>query len=275
MKEIIKRSLHKSFPKAAAAFFSARARAHSHRAIASWGCPAINEMLISQFGPRVLSGPFEGIILTPMTYKEQIGPYLLGLYEAELHQVWEQVLRRHYRQIIDIGAKFGYYAVGLARRFPGGRVIAFDSDYWARQALREMISANGIRNVEVARGCDFAWLVKCLEPGAFVLCDCDGYEGELFGKRQIPILASATVLIETHDVFVPGTTDRLCAVLEPTHQVVTIPSVSMPRTCPVDLGFLSARERELATQEIRPPQLYLYGMPRTDPSPASSIADDR
>lgn len=267
-KSLVKRCFHAVAPRAAVAVESARARAHSHRVIAGWGCPAVNAALVARFGDRVLAGPFQGLTLTPMTHKEQLGPYLLGLYEGELHPVWERVFQGHYPQILDVGAKFGYYAVGLARRFPDSRVVAFDTDPWARKALREMVAANGVKNVAIRGYCDPNWLIRHLEPGALILSDCEGYEGALFCGAPIAGLGSATMIIETHEVFVPGTNARLRSVLGPAHRIEEIAATTARRPSPVDLGFLDARQRDLATQEVRPAQVFFACTPRSSPGGA-------
>jgi hypothetical protein len=266
IKALVKQCLRAVSPRAAIALESARSRSHSHRVIAGWGCGAVNESLIERFGDRVTGGPFQGMTLTPMTRREQLGPYLLGLYEQELHPVWERLFRNSFPQIVDVGAKFGYYAVGFARQFPESRVVAFDTDHWARHALREMVAANRVSNVEVRSFCDPGWLAANLRDGALVVSDCEGFEGHLFASRPIPALSTATLVIETHDVFVPGTVSRLKSALALTHEIETIPSGASERDALPDLGFLNERERDLATQEVRPPQLYLVCTPKSGPS---------
>ena len=59
---------------------------------------------------------------------------------------------RPFPQIVDVGAKFGYYAVGLARRYPAAAVVAYDVDWWARRACRRMAAANGVGNVDGVGG---------------------------------------------------------------------------------------------------------------------------
>ena len=131
-----------------------------------------------------------------MTRQELIGPCLLGTYEEELQPAWDAVFRGRYPQILDVGAKVGYYAVGLAARYPESRVLAFDIDPWARRAIAEMVAANRASNVEVLGACGPDWLAKHLAPGAFILSDCEGYEGELLCSAPIPNLATATLIIE-------------------------------------------------------------------------------
>lgn len=267
MKQLLKKFLFSAAPVWATSFFSERARAHSHRVVESWGCARINESLFTRFGNRVLSGPFRGLVLSPPTKAEQIGPFLLGVYERELHPAWDLVLRGRFGQIVDVGAKFGYYSIGLARRYPASRVIAFDTDRWARQIMKEMARDNAVSNVEVRCYCSPEWLAKNLTEGAFVLSDCEGFEGKLFCSVPIPNLPSATLIIETHDEITPGVSERLCEQLGPTHFVMEITSDSHRRVCPVDLGFFNEREQSLATKEVRSgKQVWLLGLPKLGPN---------
>ena len=264
LKEVVKRLAYATSPQWASEFFAARSRAHSQRYLAELGCPAVNQALLERFGDEVVAGPFLGLKFSPMTRVEQIGPFLLGLYEAELFPTWERIFQNTYTQIIDIGSQFGFYAVSLARRYPQSRVVAFDTDPWARQATREMIAANGVANVEVLSYCDADWLAANLAPGTLIVSDCEGYENALFCTRPIANLAKATLVIETHDCFVPGTTDRLTARLAATHQMTTIRKASQPHEPPVDLSFLSDHQRGLASCEQRREQEWLYAEPKAD-----------
>src|ERR1035437_8169988 len=138
LKQVAKALMYRIAPQWTTALLSARARAYSHEVIASWGSGAVTRKLVEKFGSRVLDGPFAGMILTPMTHAEQLGPYILGLYESELREAWETVLRGSYTQIVDIGARFGYYAVGLAKRYPDASVIAFDTDWRSEEHTSEL-----------------------------------------------------------------------------------------------------------------------------------------
>lgn len=136
-------------PQWTASRLAARSRAHSHRVVTDHGLDRLGRTLIDRLGRQVLSGPFEGLTLSPMCEQEHLGPFLLGVYESELDSAWDQILRGTYRQVLDVGAKFGYYAVGLARCYPATEVVAFDIDPWAQDALREMVSANDVANVRI------------------------------------------------------------------------------------------------------------------------------
>jgi hypothetical protein len=124
--------------------------------------------------------------LTPMTHLEHLGPFLLGTYEYELHPWWVSLTRGEYAQIVDVGAKFGYYAVGLARYFPETPILAFDTDWWARAACREMATANRASNVHLEKYCSPRWLDQNLQPRALIVCDCEGFERGAFGACGQP-----------------------------------------------------------------------------------------
>ncbi|HEX3314253.1 MAG TPA: hypothetical protein VHR72_05135, partial [Gemmataceae bacterium] len=167
-KKLVKDVLYRIAPRWTTEWMSARSRAHSHKVVKEWGCPELNRKLIERFGDRVQEGPFAGTILTAMAAAEQLGPFLLGVYESELDSAWEVIRRGNYAQVVDIGAKFGYYAVGMARWFPRTRVVTFDTDWWARDAVREMAKANGVsERIDIRGYCDRAWLVNELQEAAF------------------------------------------------------------------------------------------------------------
>src|SRR5581483_851837 len=127
MKFLIKNAWMALAPQSATAFFSRRSRRHARAVLAGFGNAAVVARLTQEFGYTVQSGPFAGLRLPEMAAREQLGPFLLGTYESEIAAAWELVLAGSYPQIVDIGAAFGYYAVGLARRYPAAAVVAFDT----------------------------------------------------------------------------------------------------------------------------------------------------
>ena len=266
LKRLVKRLLFAAAPGWTLAMLSARARSRSHRIVAEWGSGVVTEKLIARFGSRVQAGPFEGLQLSPMTAAEQLGPFLLGVYESELDAAWETALAGRFERIIDIGAKFGYYAVGLARRYPQTPVIAFDTDWWARKALREMARLNDVSNLEIRGECRREWLATQDGLSALVISDCEGCEETLFTKDVASALRHSVLIIETHDCFVPGISERLRSVFEPTHEVRLVHSDENRREPEAALDFLSSHERTLAAREVRPPQVWLFCLPKSGPN---------
>jgi hypothetical protein len=262
MKSLIKKALYTLSPKMATSLFSARARAHSHRIASSWGNDRVVAKLVAEFGNVVQAGPFAGLLLPPMAHAEQMGPYLLGTYESELNDAWKAILQSTYHQIVDIGSKFGYYAVGLARKYPDARVVAFDTDPWARRATAQMTELNGLLNVTIENYCSSDWLVRHVEDNALIISDCEGFEAILFSAKTIQKLHMATLLIEAHDCYVPGISHRLKDAFGLSHDVRIFTS-ERERLRPLRLPpGLSPEEIRLATLEVRGETPWLLCVPR-------------
>jgi hypothetical protein len=262
---VIKQWAFKWLPLPATAISASRGRRRSHRFVREWGLHDLNKRLLAELGNRVISGPFVGLLLTDLSHCEHIGPYLLGTYEMELHAIWAGVLKRRFRQIIDVGANFGYYAVGLARRFSDVPVIAFDTDWWARHAIRQMATANRTPNVSVKGFCDSKWMAAHLEHNALIVSDCEGYERRLLCERPLPAFATATFVIELHEDFVPGVTAKIRAAFERTHSFAEINSRD---TTVLNLQGSSLTPDELrrVSQEVRGSQNWFLLTPLDAPA---------
>lgn len=233
-----------------------RARRHSHALNREWGVARLSARLLSELGPIVQAGPFQGLILPRAAAAEHAGPYLLGTYERELHPYWTALEPGSIPLIVNVGGKVGYYAAGLAKLLsaPG---IAYDADPWARAALRETVALNAV-NVDVRGRCSRADL-QSLPDGTLVMIDCDGCE-EVLLRDPVPSgLAKSHLVIELHGASLDD--DDTASRLRRTHDVVTIPTLDVPPP-PPSLPFLDEQDRRLAVQEIREPQRWLLCTPR-------------
>ena len=262
LKSLLKTASQRIAPQTATAILSARARAYSHRLVKEWGLFEINQRLIHEISNVVTSGPFKGLTLTPMACEGHVGPYLLGTYEMELDPLWEQVFHGRFRQIVNVGTNFGYYAVGLAKKFPEAAIVAFDTDWWARQATAEMAAANGVRSIAVQGFCSPSWLAKNLEDRALIVSDCEGYEGELLCTADIPALNSATMIVELHECFSPGVSSQVLSRFVATHSVKQVSSRPDTPTPSVTVRSLTGDELLRASTEVRPPQTWVLLVPR-------------
>jgi len=261
MKAAAKRVLFALAPRMMTAIMSSRARAQSQRLLKQWGVSGINRRLLDEVGNIVLSGPFKGLKLTPATWNEHIGPYLLGTYEMELHPWWDFVLQQQYDLIIDVGAKFGYYAVGLALKFPAAEIVAFDTDWWARNVMREMVRANGVSNVSIRGFCSPEWLKRHIRARTFIISDCEGFEGRLFSAMNQRQLAPTTMLIELHEELAPGVTAQIESHFAETHSSSKIGSRSPSLPADIRIASLTKEEIYRASNEIRPYQEWLFLRP--------------
>jgi precorrin-6B methylase 2 len=264
MKQKIKAFALRNAPRVALHLLSVRSRKHAQRYYARSGHAEIGKRIADRYGDRVLSGPFEGIRLPDESFKEHLAPYLLGVYEAELHAIWETLFAGNYRQVLDIGAKFGYYALGIAACLPHSEVVAFDTDPWARSVIAKASLMNDCRERTVIKGyCGPEWLRDHLQEDALILSDCEGFESVLVDPKSISKLSSAVMVIETHDQEVIGVTNDLIERFAHSHVITEIRNDESMRKSPVDLGFLSENEQRIAISDLRPDQSWLVMLPRT------------
>jgi hypothetical protein len=169
---------------------------------------------------RVGSGPFAGMRYIGAAAGSRLVPKLLGSYELEVHEWIEQAIAKSFRQVLVIGCAEGYYAVGLARRMPKAKVIAFDLDPRAQDLCRQMAELNEVADrIEVRGGATPEVLGQLDLTDTLIVCDCEGYENELLDPQKAAQLTGATMLVELHDCFVPGATDRLRERFQQTHSI--------------------------------------------------------
>jgi len=102
-------------------------------------------------GRGVAAGPFTGLRYIKGAVGSAYIPKLLGIYERELNGCVEKACALNFPLIVDVGAAEGYYAVGLARRNPKARVIAFEMEEKGRAKLAEMAQLNGIDCMDMER----------------------------------------------------------------------------------------------------------------------------
>lgn len=208
-----------------------------------------------KFGGQVQSGPFAG-----MAYPDDalgtvnlLAPKLLGVYELELHDEVERLIAWAPQLVVNVGAADGYYAVGVARRLPDARVVAFDVDEARLAFLGELAELNGVRErVEiVAAACDHEALTDRLGERAAVVCDCDGCEAGLLDPQAVPALRAASLIVEVHDHLAPGTNERLREAFGGSHDIVEIDG--QPRRIGhfPQLDFMPWVTRQLAIAEFR------------------------
>src|SRR5688572_21245165 len=106
-------------------------------------------------GGRVHSGMFKGMRYIPHAYFSAYIPKLLGTYERELTAAIDAAVAAKPELVVDVGAAEGYYAVGLALRLPGTKVVAFEMAPKAQELLRKMVEMNGVQGqVEIRGRCD-------------------------------------------------------------------------------------------------------------------------
>ena len=130
-------------------------------------------------------------------------PKLLGSYECELYSEIEVLLKKNYKTIFDVGCAEGYYAVGMALKNPQATIYAFDINAEALKTCREMATVNKVDSrMRFEDLCSPELLSKFkFTERALIICDCEGYEAELFTKEVVQNLKNCDLLIEVHDLY--------------------------------------------------------------------------
>jgi hypothetical protein len=175
----------------------------------------------------VKNGPFRGMQYPGIkSVSSAFLPKLLGSYEKELHGVIAG-LRHDYSTIVDIGCAEGYYAVGLALKYPSAQVYAFDTDPEARTECQEMARINGVAERVLVYGrCD-ALALKALDLGSrsLIISDCEGYERFLFDGAMAEELRDHDFIIETHDWNDIETSNAVKSAFNSTHIITSCYSI--------------------------------------------------
>ncbi len=203
----------------------------------------------------VASGPFQGMRYVHRSVGSGLRPKWLGTYEKELWPAIEEIGRRGYKIIANVGAAEGYYAVGLARLLPQAQVVCFETQTKEHQLLLKLAALNGVEEqISMHALCTPELLQQTLSQAspALVVCDIDGGEYALLDPARVPTLGTSDILLEIHDFEHTGAPDRLRALFENTHDIEVI--LGCERTLadwPLKLNF-SSQEKLEALAEGRP-----------------------
>ncbi|RMF77337.1 MAG: hypothetical protein D6737_17945 [Chloroflexi bacterium] len=230
--------------------------------------------VIAEYGGVVQVGPFAGLRFSDANdfrdFAHLPAAQLLGIYEAELHAIWQHIIDDEtITTLVNVGSAAGYYAVGFALRKSSARVDAYDLDPKARTLTRRNAEANQVDDrVRIHELADFATLRSVLTAPrqTLIFIDCEGCEADLLNPDEVPPLRECTMLIEVHDFAQPGSGEKLLTYFSDTHTHTIIhPQKRDPNAYP-ETGFLKSRmKRYYAVYEHRQPGLYwLFLEPRTN-----------
>lgn len=196
---------------------------NAFRLLAKWRSAILLDAYLRSAGTKVWSGLFKGMDFLDRSAEGCHLPKLLGCYEQPLQPAIEAAIGEGYAQVVNIGCAEGYYAVGLARRMGGARVLAYDIEERARTACAALAAKNGVGDrVQVGtlfRHEDFAAVAG---PRTLVVCDIEGAERELLDPAKAPALASMDIVAEVHEGMHPGLMAELLARFAQTHTAKVI-----------------------------------------------------
>ena len=212
----------------------------------------VRTMLEDECGLVVQSGPFAGMAYVSEAVCSSLVPKLLGSYEAELHEVLQEILTRDYETVIDVGCAEGYYAVGLALALPHARVHAFDIDARARELCTRLAQENKVDGrVSVEGACDHERLNSLICGRTLIVCDCEGCELQLLDPEAAPEIVKSDLLVELHDAIVPNITPTILSRFAATHEITLVDAAERdPNAYPILKDFDRLTQRT-AVAEFR------------------------
>lgn len=225
----------------------------------------VNRRVRDRFENAVTAGPFAGLRYPDwgLTGVDLYAPKVLGSYERELHAAVEAAIADQPPAVVVIGSAEGYYAVGLARRLPGARVLSYDTNPDRGRHVGEIAALNEVAVEAHAEECTHETLRDVLVPRALIVCDCDGCEDVVLDPQAVPALRECSLIVEAHDLLKPGITDRLRAAFDPTHDIEVVPTRQRFVDDHPELGDIPLVTRQLAISEFRgAPMWWLVLRPR-------------
>lgn len=204
-------------------------------------------------GNFVQRGPFRGMRYLAVGSWGEVGPKLLGSYEAELHGHIEELVAEGFPRVVNVGCAEGYYAVGLARRLPDAIVFAFDVDPYAQHLCRRLAAKNGVADrVRVDAECTPARLGELVAQRSLVVVDCEGCEGELLDPALVPGLQHADLVVELHDFTAPMVSTTLANRFSASHTMTVIDAEDKDPSSYPELRGLPMPDQIEAVAEHRP-----------------------
>ena len=206
---------------------------------------------------EVKDGFFKGLKYPGFSsYGSSLFPKLSGTYENELFPIFKIIETNKYNSIVDIGSAEGFYANGLALRFPESNIYAFDIEEEAQMLCKKMSTINGIdKRVFVNGICTSSWLGSFdFEKKSLIICDCEGFEIKLFNDLNISNLLNCDLIVEMHPMFERNVKQFLIDLFKNTHRLEFISSFDDNRKIfdlPSKYVFFNDLEKVKLVQEGR------------------------
>jgi hypothetical protein len=236
-----------------------RAHARRHASLQA----AVYQQLYPQGGtPKVLNGPFAGMLYLNEPVWGSITPRWIGSYESCLWGVVHEIIAKRYQSIIDVGCAEGYYAVGLCRALPTSNVYAHDMDRYSLAQVERLWRLNGNPGTLLTGGSlNTSSLDRLGSPGTLLICDIEGGEMDLLDPVGCAALRRMDMLVEVHQTRrndIKANAATLRQRFAPSHEISTFDDTHRAK----DLSGLSVLDdacRVRALAEGRPAdQLWLW-----------------
>ena len=193
------------------------------RLLSKWCSVRIQNTVLQNSGTVVQAGPLTGLDFIEQSAEGCHISKLLGCYEQPLLPFIEQTINQQYPTILNIGCAEDYYAVGMARRMADTQVMAYDITPVAQGACRQLAEKNSVQDrITIGELFDINEFSKYEGQYCLVLCDIEGGEQELLNPELAPALAGMDLIVESHEVLIPGITQTLIDRFKETHEITLV-----------------------------------------------------
>ncbi|MGI9461169.1 MAG: hypothetical protein ACR2NY_01155 [Alphaproteobacteria bacterium] len=174
----------------------------------------------------VQAGPFKNMKIHPQFangFGDTAGR-LMGFYEDYLYPTIETALNHRHDIMLNVGCAEGYYGVGWGMRKPETPIVLIDKNPKAINIAIENAKLNHVNNYVVSEDSSPQAIENFIKhkTAPFVLVDIEGGEEALLSLSAVPSLQTATILVESHECFVAGITQRMIQNLSSSHDAKII-----------------------------------------------------
>jgi hypothetical protein len=247
-----------------------RARSYERAFRLRQGITTLGERVAAATNATVQAGPFAGLRYPADRIADIDAPVakLLGCYEREIADVFEDALARGVEVFVDVGSADGYYAVGMALASPWVTTFAYDISRSARRLSRTIAERNEVGDRVRIRGrCHVAELASLPLDGALLLCDIEGGEAEFFDDRTVALLVRTHVVVEVHDGTAPGLGQQVVEAFDESHDVRVVVPQARELDDPRLDGWTPVEVALALTESRRPADHWLDLAPRGSAMP--------
>ena len=178
---------------------------------------------MKEFG-IVARGPFKGMkYFTIRSDGSHNYSKVLGTYETELYPFIYDAISNNPNTIINIGAGDGYYSIGFSLLFPDAKIIAYENTNHEQIMHKDTSILNNITNCELRGLCTQDQLLEMdIDNKTLIICDCEGYELQIFTDDLFNKFSNFNAIIETHDFINPYITETLAKLFKKNGYIVYI-----------------------------------------------------
>ena len=208
---------------------------------------AINKLYKEEI--YVLNGPFRGMKYLSTSNGSQLLPKLIGSYEEPIHNwIFNIINNPIYSVIVDVGCAEGYYAVGFARSQHRPQIFAFDIDNSALVNAKKLSVINGLsESIKFYNKFEFKALKNILNDNpnqkVLIFMDIEGDERNFLDTTKYPLIKECDILVELHDCFYPGLTQKINSFFSQTHNIEIV------KDYPWREGVYSFNSKDFSSEE--------------------------